>query len=285
MTIDLTTALEAADEWRALAKLIPTLNAYLQPGRKGSNTGSRKIPESRIPLDIEASDLLHDINETATWYTSCLLMETTDVKRAPDTLEGMLNLIAERHGHWTGVDDYRMARVKGPDGKDARDDDGTYKRQARSVALDFTDDAHTLMTRALRLIVQPIPPRFMGRCPERCGGDVWLDQLAGAHWGKPERRILPDHDSGAYTLPTVTCDTCGASVTIAKVREQLAREFALCVMDRDELLNAARILGRHVKPGTLRQWIARGRLVAVIREPERFRFADFADLARLEVAA
>lgn len=274
--MDTTTALEARDTWLALAKLVPLIRLYLEPGRTG-NSGRRSIPESRLPFNSEASDLLYDIEQAAEFYTTCLLMETHDVKQAPDTIEGMLELIANRHGHWTSDDDWRLARVKEPD--------GTYTRKEHKLALDFCDDANTLMAKSLALLIQPIPERFMGRCPARCGGDLWLAPQLAARWDREQRAIKPDHDAAAFTPPTASCDQCGREASIVEVREQLAREFVLCVMDRGELVRAAGILGRHIKPDLLRQWIKRGRLVPFTRTPELFRFADFADLARLDVAA
>jgi len=264
VTIDTTTALEAAENWRTLARLVPTIRLYLEP-RRGKGEPSRVMPQSKPPIDLVASDLLYDLEQTAEFYITCLLMETHDVKRAPDTLEGMLRLIAKRHGHWTSEDDTRNAKVldKGYRGKPVRDDDGNTVRQNRQIALDFCDDAMIYLDKTRNLVLQPLPPRFMGPCLEACGGDLWL--RAGAEKAK--------------------CDQCEQEANLADVRDQLASAFAARLMKRSEIGPALRLLGGKTPRGTIDAWIARGRLVPVLRNPQMFRFADAVELAGIEVAA
>lgn len=145
--MDIATALEAAENWRTLARLTPTIEDYLEP-RRGTHTG-RTVPQSRPPIDITASDLLLELDEASTHYLSALMMETPDVRAFPTTLAERLTLIGDRHGHWTADPN-------------------------QQVALAYCDEAHTLMGRARHLIEQPPPPKFMGPCLTVCGGDLWL---------------------------------------------------------------------------------------------------------------
>jgi len=145
--MDTTTALDAANTWRKLAQLIPTIELYLEPRRGKSEV--HLPPSSRPPIDITASDLLHDIDEAANWYIAELLMETTDVRRAPNTRTARLELVADRHGHWTADPNPR-------------------------IGLEYADTANDLMRRVEKLVTQPAPPKFMGPCLAACGGDLWL---------------------------------------------------------------------------------------------------------------
>ncbi len=146
--MDTALALEAADTWRTLAKLIPTIRAHLEPmPSQGANV--RMPPASRPPINLAASDLLFELDEAANWYAVELTMETADVKRVPTTLEAVIELIAERHGHWTADPNERIGK-------------------------EYADIANQFLDRTRRLVMKPPPPRFVGRCLTACGGDLWL---------------------------------------------------------------------------------------------------------------
>jgi len=148
VTIDTTTALEAADTWKRLASLVPTIELYLEPTRSGGNS-VRRPAQSAPPLSIHASDLLMELDVAASFYCSALMMETPDVKRLPHGLAAQLMLIGRRHGHFTADPDQK-------------------------IALDFCDEAHDLLTKVIALIMKPLPPQWMGPCQACRGGDLWL---------------------------------------------------------------------------------------------------------------
>lgn len=233
--IDTKTAIEAAETWKALAKLVPTIELYLTP-RPGKSE-VRMPPSSKPPIDLVASDLLMELDIAASFYVAALVMETPDVKRFPDGLAAQLALVGERYGHFTGDEE--------------------------KLALDYCDEAHELMRKVERLVIQPTPPQFMGPCLTACGGDLWLR-------------------SGRIAA---TCDHCESEADLGAVREQLARALESRLMERAEIAPALRILGAHVTVNTVKSWITRGRLVPILREPQRFRFTDAADLAGVKVAA
>lgn len=272
------TALAAAANWRLLSRLVPTVRLYLEPVRTGTG-GARSLPKSKLPLSITASDLLFDLDQAASFYCSALLIETDDIRVLPGTLEEQLMLVADRHGHFTAPrpesegDDVRMVRVQDPEWrpmpgvpKDARwlrDEAGQYERKARRVALDFCDEAEELIAKVGWLVLQPLPPRYMGPCLAQCGGDLWLE----------DKRT------------SAVCDTCASTADPTAVREQLFRAFESRLMKRSELAPALRLLGARTAVETVRSWIQRGRLVPVMREPQMFRFADAVELAGIDIAA
>lgn len=146
--IDTTTALEAAETWATLARLVPTIELYLTP-RPGKSE-VRMPPSSKPPIDLVASDLLMELDIAASFYVSALVMETHDVKRFPDGLAAQLALVGERYGHFTAGEE--------------------------KLAIDFCDEAHELMRKVSALVLQPAPPKWLGPCRECNNGDLWLKQ-------------------------------------------------------------------------------------------------------------
>ena len=152
--IDTPTAIEAADNWRRLADLVPLVRLYLEP-RRGHSEAGRTAPKSKPPIDLGASDLLFDLDTSASFYCSALLMETDDVKRMPDALEDQLRLIAKRYGHFTADADEK-------------------------IALDFCDEAHELMCKVEVLVIQPLPPQWAGPCAMgECDGGMFQSKAQG----------------------------------------------------------------------------------------------------------
>lgn len=145
--IDTKTAIEASETWKALAKLVPTIELYLTP-RPGKSE-VRMPPSSKPPIDLVASDLLMELDTAASFYVSALVIETPDVKRFPDGLAAQLALVGERYGHFTSDADEK-------------------------IALDFCDEAHELMRKVAALVVQPAPPKWLGPCRECGNGELWL---------------------------------------------------------------------------------------------------------------
>lgn len=259
--VDTPTALEASATWRRLGDLVPTIELYLEPRRGKSEV--RMPPASKLPLDVVATDLLLELDQACDFYIAALMLETPDIKRFPDTLTARLHLVGQRFGHFTTATDTRNARVKGPDGKPLKDDNGQYVREPRTLGLDYCDEAHEYLNRTIALVVSPLPPQWLGPCRNCDGGELWM---------RPGRN-------------TITCDQCKSAVDLGTWREGLMRALESRLMDREEILSALVILGHRVKLGTLRQWIHRGRLVPIIQEPERFRFADVLTVAKIDIAA
>lgn len=245
----------AAGEWRMLANVWEPLHAYLEPQRRGANVGHTP-PASKPPLSVSASLLIADIRDWAWFYASALMDETPDYV-APRSTEQRLRDIASRYGHFTVDTNERWVKptVDMPEGHWQR------------VAIDFCDRAHELVNRARGLVEQPPPPRFMGPCRDtECGGDVYL--------------IAFDK------MPR--CTTCDLGHDAADMRQQLIRALESRLLKRDELreaLNIAKPPGsKRVPAATMRQWIKRGRLVPVIRDPELFRMTDAMELAGIKVS-
>jgi len=237
MTLPTATGLEAAQTWRNLADLWPLLHAYLEPRKSGADT-VRTPPASKPPFSIAASALIADIKDWAGFYALALMDETKDGYVPSADVPSRLREIAMRHGHFTTVPD--------------------------RTALDFCDQAHELMRKAVGLIEKPVPPTFAGPCMVMgCDGDLYV---------KPGRAAA-------------TCAECAADVDIGQVREQLRRAMESRIMRRTEIAPALRMLGWEGASKTIHTWIGRTRLVPVIREPEMFRFTDAMDLAKIEVAA
>lgn len=252
--IDTPTALEAADNWRRLAELVPLVRLYLEP-RRGHNEAGRTAPKSRPPIDLGASDLLHELDMAASLYCSALLMETDDVTRLPATLEDQLRLIAQRHGHFTADPDEKIAH-------------------------DFCDEAHELVRKVETLIVRPLPPYWAGPCTDdECEGSLTV----------PRPKPHNSHDDPeAWDQSAVgTCDTCGKRLTPNERRDRLAQALDGRLAPRDEVLNALKILGAPIKPERLRQWVHRRRLVpaVTISDVEYYRLTDAMELAGIERSA
>ena len=237
MTIPTATGLEAAQTWRNLADLWPLLHAYLEPRKSGADT-VRTPPASKPPMSLVASDLIREISDWAWFYAAALMDETADGYVPSADVPSRLREIAMRHGHFTTVPD--------------------------RTALDFCDQAHELMRKAVGLIEKPVPPTFAGPCMVvGCDGDLYV---------KPGRAAA-------------TCAECAADVDLGQVREQLRRAMESRLMRRKEIAPALRMLGANSNYEAVKKWVQRGRLVPVIREPEMFRLTDAMDLAKIEVAA
>ena len=237
MTIPTATGLEAAQTWRNLADLWPLLHAYLEPRKSGADT-VRTPPASKPPMSLVASDLIAEIGDWAWFYAAALMDETADGYVPSADVPSRLREIAMRHGHFTTVPD--------------------------RTALDFCDQAHELMRKAVGLIEKPVPPTFAGPCMVvGCDGDLYV---------KPGRAAA-------------TCVECAADVDLGQVREQLRRAMGSRLMRRKEIAPALRMLGANSNYEAVKKWVQRGRLVPVIREPEMFRLTDAMDLAKIEVAA
>jgi len=247
--IDTPTAIEAADNWRRLAELVPLVRLYLEP-RRGHSEAGRTAPKSKPPIDLGASDLLFDLDMSASFYCSALLVETDDVKRMPDALEDQLRLIAKRYGHFTTNTDTRTVTVKAKD--------GTEQKFVQPLALDFCDEAEELVRKVNILVNQPLPPQFAGPCHmPKCDGEMFQSKAQG----------------------TAKCDTCGALMTFSDWAEWLARKAEIVLMDRGEILDALKMLGHPTKSKTLDQWVTRKRVLAVTSAPEMFRLSEVLGLA------
>jgi len=244
MTVPTATGLEAAQTWRNLADLWPLLHAYLEPRKSGADT-VRTPPASKPPMSLVASDLIREISEWAWFYAAALMDETTDGYVPSADVPSRLREIANRHGHFTTVPD--------------------------RTALDFCDQAHELMRKAVGLIEKPVPKRWKGPCIEfGCDGQLFVAPGRGA----------------------ATCDLCGADVDPGTTNERLAKALDSHLVKANEITTAMKWLGAKVQYSTIRTWIHRGRLVPVMSTTDRegkplvlYRMTDVMDLAKVRVAA
>lgn len=258
VTVSTATAIEASETWKRLAGLVPTIKLYLEPRRGKSEV--RMPAASKLPLDVIASDLLRDLDIAATFYVSALAMETPDIKRFPDTLEGMLRLTGERYGHFTTDTDTRKVVAKGRDGRPLKDEDGRFYNIERSLGFDYCDEAKELLAQVGKLVAQPLPPQWMGPCPMCDDGALWL---RNAHAGG------------------IRCDTCKAAIDESLWRGNLWRALESRLMERSQIAPAIRLLGGKCSTATVRTWIHRRKLTPVLADSELYRFMDAMELAHI----
>ena len=148
--MDNVTALNARDDLLAIVAAWPALQARLEPSGASNGGGTRPAPGSRPPINIDVSDLMHEITGAATFYGQVLIEETDDWQ--PDTSEmpGLLHAVALRFGHFTHSDDEK-------------------------TGYDFTDTAHELRRKVTHTLERPEPPRWMGPCVvDECDGELKL---------------------------------------------------------------------------------------------------------------
>ena len=139
-----------------------------------------------------------------------------------------------------------------------RDRHGHFLGDDDQSGLDMLSCAETLNSRALGLAA-PIPiPRWSGPCEViDCEGD--LRQRDGAGF--------------------VKCDKCGSVVTLADWRERMRRALEGRIVYRSEIRYALRVMGMQATHVAVDNWVKRGQIVAVIRDPEMFRLADVIEYA------
>ena len=134
------------------------------------------------------------------------------------------------------------------------------------VALEFCDAIHELMRKSEALVNRPTSPRWMGPCVDvGCAGQLYL---------------VPGRIAA-------TCDECQVSVDMATWNKRLVTSASTCLLDRQAVRTALKMLGKPVPPGTFRQWIHRGRIDPVMTLPngrELYRLADAMRLAKVELA-
>jgi len=243
MTVPTATGLEAAQTWRNLADLWPLLHAYLEPRKSGADT-VRTPPASKPPMSLVASDLIQEISDWAWFYAAALMDETADGYVPSADVPSRLREIANRHGHFTTVPD--------------------------RTALDFCDQAHELMRKAVGLIEKPVPKRWVGPCLDTCEGQLFV----------------------APGRAAATCDLCGADVDLGAVNARLSRALESHLVKADEITTALRMLENKTPYSTIRTWIWRKRLKPVIESVDRegkpltlYRLTDVLDLAKVRVAA
>lgn len=274
--IDNLQALRARDDLLAVAASWSALQARLRPAGS-SGDGVRTAPTSRPPIDLGVSDLLAEIEEHARFLGKVLLDEVTPehgcdgachgtaehrcdgrlcategeplvaaqdcpTRRDPVTtsaMPGLLEDVARRYGHFTAADD--------------------------RTALDFCDEAHELRRKVSGVITSREPARWVGPCPvNECDGEL-------------RQRRRPVH--GVMVTEHATCQACGSTVGPVEWRAMMYEAFEKRLMTRSELVSALVVVRRPVKPNTLNHWVQRGRIVAVMSDPELFRFADGYELA------
>ena len=138
--------LKVKQNWVNLAMAVPMIRELLVPVTQPGPGGGSGSP---APINLTASDLLLEIEQTARFYLQCLIEASLDQIRVPATLEGKLLLIAERYGHWL--------------------------KQDELTALEFGDEGERLLTWALKLIDHPDRPRYRGECSQSgCAGLIYF---------------------------------------------------------------------------------------------------------------
>lgn len=124
------------------------------------------------------------------------------------------------------------------------------------TAAGFCDDAHDYRQRVTKALEQPVAPTYIGPCrTDNCDGELYLRD---------------DRDAGV-------CRECGQPFTLAEQRQFLKVAMEDRLMTQAELPRALKVLGLEVKPGTVRKWVERERLIEVI--DGLYRLADAKVLA------
>lgn len=124
------------------------------------------------------------------------------------------------------------------------------------LALGFCDDAHEYREKVRKALERPAPPTYIGPCQgDNCGGELYVRE---------------GRDAG-------TCRECGQPFTLAEQRRWLDEQMEHRLMTLAEIPRALKILGIETKPGTVRKWAERERLVEAT--DGLYRLADAKELA------
>lgn len=241
--------LDARDDLLYIVDHWPALTAALRPGGGNAQNGCvSSSGDAPLPIDVNVSDLMREIEDMARFYARVLLDEVPTehgcsgachgavahlcgegCAKAPVTPErcsqrvdpittsampGLLEQVARRYGHFVGDP---------------------------MALLGFCDDASDYRARVRKTLVRPAPPEFVGPCQtDNCPGDLYL----GA-----------DKESGK-------CRVCGKPFTWGAQMDYLDEQMSARLMTASEIGRALKVLGTPVPPSTIRSWIMREQLVA-----------------------
>ena len=141
-------SLGARDDLLAVVAMWPALVRRLTPGGGNAQNGCvSSSGDPRLPIDVNVSDLMREVEDCARFWGQALCEETT---WAPTTsaMPTLLAEVAARHGHFTANE---------------RD------------ALEFTDTAHQLREKVRKVVEQRESPRWVGPCQTvECVGELYV---------------------------------------------------------------------------------------------------------------
>lgn len=150
--IDNLVALGARDDLLAVVTAWPALALLVAP-QTAADTGPRVSggddAANRSPANLEALDLMHEIEDATRFYARVLIDETDDWAPTTSRMPGLLEDVADRYGHFTAGDD--------------------------KTALDFCDWAHEAQRKVAGILSDREKARktWFGPCQvEDCGGQL-----------------------------------------------------------------------------------------------------------------
>ncbi|MGW9541958.1 hypothetical protein ACWHA6_36345 [Streptomyces anthocyanicus] len=271
--MDNLTALAARDDLLAIVAAWPALQARLEPNGAPNGGGPRPAPSSRPPINIDVSDLIHEITGAAIFYGQVLIEEVRPTHGCGGTCHGapdhtscshpdgepsvsahdcpqrkdpvstsempaLLHDVALRFGHFTHGDDEK-------------------------AGYDFTDTAHELRRKVTLTLERPEPPRWMGPCVvDECDGELKL------HGHRIDTR----------------CPVCGHVAGLAEIRAHLYDALKDRLMTASEITSALHVLGHDVPHETVKTWAKRAKLEAIVVDPTLYRLEDAIALAEARVS-
>lgn len=124
------------------------------------------------------------------------------------------------------------------------------------VAIDFCDWAHEIRRKVEQVLDGPEARVYLGWCrTDDCEGEIHARE----------------------SVRSGRCPECGEPWTMDGQREFLADALRNRLMTTGEIVEGLKVAGVEVPRNTLRQWVKRKRIVAVVDEGEECRLYSFAD--------
>ena len=242
MTIPIALAERARANLTYIVDRWPDLRARLRPTAGNALTGlPAGTPDPPLPIDVHISDLMRAVEDEARALGYVLLDETVDWAPATSVMPGLLRDVTARYGHWTAGDE--------------------------RAALDFCDWAEEYAAKVQHALERPAPPEYVGPCrgpgtdgtPGECPGDLYL--RPGTAHGK--------------------CRACGTGFARDEQAAYVEEMMRARLVTQAEGWAALSVLQLNVSRSAVKMWVHRGRLEAVVLDPDLYRLSDIIDLGRM----
>ena len=163
-------SLDARDDLTWVADRWHYLVGKLTPG--GGNAQGVRVsscPEPALPIDLNVSDLMREVEDNARFWAQVLMDDTTWTPTT-SAMPTLLNEVAARHGHFIEND---------------------------RISLEFSDAAHDLREKVRKILDPVSAPIYLGPCQtSECIGELYVGQgkdggrcrLCGEAWTMGERQ-------------------------------------------------------------------------------------------------
>jgi len=186
-------SLDARDDLTWVADRWHFLVGKLTPG--GGNAQGVRVsscPEPALPIDLNVSDLMREVEDNARFWAQVLMDDTT---WAPTTsaMPTLLNEVAARHGHFTEND---------------------------RISLEFSDAAHDLREKVRKILDPVSAPTYLGPCQAaECIGEIYVS--AGKDSGRC--RVCDE----PFTAFTQRAWLAGELDTVLKTQAEIIRSLKI----------------------------------------------------------